>query len=131
VRSGNQVIRLVRDEESSGTRNGATYFLLLRPLVYGGDDFTFVCDGRLGLAVTALYLKKYREILQEKLQKENASGDRTSTEKMGCSCPGVATARAHDPFSRSYELVARPTQTSCLSASVSALVLMPSPSCLP
>ena len=28
-----------------------------RPLVYGGDDVTFVCDGRLGLVLAAKYLQ--------------------------------------------------------------------------
>ena len=31
----------------------------LRPIVYGGDDLTFVCDGRLGLDLAAFYLKEF------------------------------------------------------------------------
>ena len=31
----------------------------LRPIVYGGDDLTFVCDGRLGLDLAARYLQAF------------------------------------------------------------------------
>ena len=31
----------------------------LRPIVYGGDDLTFVCDGRLGLDLAAHYLQAF------------------------------------------------------------------------
>ena len=36
-------------------------YLPFRPLVYGGDDVTFVCDGRLGLELAAIYLEKLEE----------------------------------------------------------------------
>ncbi len=31
----------------------------LRPIVYGGDDLTFVCDGRVGLHLTQHYLQEF------------------------------------------------------------------------
>lgn len=68
--------------------------LLFRPVVFGGDDATFVCDGRLGLAVAAYYLKMFSE---QKL-KEHA----------GETCPtaraGVAIVKTHFPFGQAYSL---------------------------
>ena len=31
----------------------------LRPIVFGGDDLTFVCHGRIGLALAARYLQYF------------------------------------------------------------------------
>ncbi len=39
-------------------KNGRKY-LPLRLLISGGDDLTFVCEGRLGLALAALYLQTF------------------------------------------------------------------------
>ncbi|MBD2426960.1 hypothetical protein [Phormidium sp. FACHB-1136] len=65
--------------------------LPFRPLVYGGDDITFVCDGRLGLtlAVRALQLFESQPI---------ADG------KSLTACAGVCIVKAHYPFARAYEL---------------------------
>lgn len=66
-------------------------YLPFRPLVYGGDDVTFVCDGRLGIALAALYLEEF--------EKHKASdGEHLYA------CAGVSIAKAHYPFARSYAL---------------------------
>lgn len=68
-----------------------TQKLPFRPLVYGGDDITFVCDGRLGLtlAVRALQLFEAQPI---------ADGQPLTA------CAGVCIVKAHYPFARAYEL---------------------------
>lgn len=67
------------------------YYLPFRPLVYGGDDTTFVCEGRLGLELAALYLKK--------LQKEIlADGEKLTA------CAGICVVKTHYPFARAYEI---------------------------
>lgn len=66
-------------------------FFPFRPIVYGGDDVTFVCDGRLGLELAALYLKK----LKEKI---------LADDKPLKACAGISIAKTHYPFARSYEL---------------------------
>lgn len=65
-------------------------YLPFRPLVYGGDDVTFVCDGRLGLTLAALYLQAFE--------------DRNTPDGQFTACAGVSIAKAHYPFARSYEL---------------------------
>lgn len=77
-------------------RNGQEY-LPFRPIVFGGDDVTFVCEGRLGLALAVHYLQE--------LAKGNLSGpkDGEKGEPLFARA-GVAVVKSHYPFSRSYEL---------------------------
>lgn len=72
-------------------------YLPFRPIVFGGDDATFVCEGRLGLALAEIYLKA--------LASEPLPGPRAG--ELGeplYARAGVAMVKTHFPFSRSYEL---------------------------
>lgn len=65
--------------------------LPIRPIVFGGDDVTFICDGRLGLSLAKEYLSNY------------------AAQQLGDGDPavgraGVAITPSHYPFSRGYEL---------------------------
>jgi hypothetical protein len=71
--------------------------LPFRPIVYGGDDVTFVCDGRLGLTLAAHYLAQMEQALNEE-----ASGDQGS-DKLYVRA-GIAVVNTHYPFARAYEL---------------------------
>jgi len=65
--------------------------LPFRPIVFGGDDLTFVCDGRLGLTLAARYLEAFEE----------------ETRKVGLNlyaCAGIAVVKVHYPFARAYQL---------------------------
>jgi hypothetical protein len=67
------------------------YYLPFRPLVYGGDDTTFVCEGRLGLELAALYLRE--------LEKQTvADGKKLKA------CAGICVVKTHYPFARAYEI---------------------------
>lgn len=68
------------------------YYLPFRPLVYGGDDVAFVCDGRLGLELAALYLEAFA-------QQTDADGNHTFS-----ACAGIAVVKTHYPFARAYAL---------------------------
>jgi hypothetical protein len=65
--------------------------LPFRPIVFGGDDVTFVCDGRLGLEVAAKYL---HEFTTQPLDDGEPAYARA----------GVAVVKTHYPFSRAYDL---------------------------
>jgi len=69
--------------------------LPFRPIVFGGDDITFICDGRLGLAMAKEYLQNYhQQVLEEGFaEKKHAVGR-----------AGIAIIPSHYPFSRGYEL---------------------------
>ena len=70
-------------------------YLPFRPLVYGGDDVTFVCDGRLGLELAAIYL--------EELEKQPIA-DADGKPKPIRACAGICVVKTHYPFARAYEL---------------------------
>jgi hypothetical protein len=69
-------------------------YLPFRPIVYGGDDVTFVCDGRLGLALAAKFLKEF-----EKLTENLPDGKGKAT-----ACAGIAIVKTHYPFAQAYKL---------------------------
>jgi len=65
-------------------------FLPIRPLILSGDDTTFVCDGRIGLQLTARFL--------ELLAQRKIDGTALSA------CAGIAITGSHFPFHRAYSL---------------------------
>lgn len=65
--------------------------LPFRPIVSGGDDTTFVCDGRLGLKLAAFYLTQL-------------SAQLLSDGKPAHCRAGIAIVNTHYPFARAYEL---------------------------
>lgn len=65
--------------------------LPFRPLVFGGDDVTFVCDGRLGLTLAARYLAAFEDECKARDLELYA-------------CAGVAVVKTHYPFARAYQL---------------------------
>src|SRR5690606_35336429 len=78
-------------------RDGSSVLLPIRPLLLGGDDLTFVCDGRiaLDLAVTAI-----GEFAKHRIPHLGDDGGETILS----ACSGVALVKPHAPFHRSYEL---------------------------
>jgi hypothetical protein len=65
--------------------------LPFRPIVFGGDDVTFVCDGRLGLSLAAYYLQQF-------------SSHRLSDKAHAYCRAGIAVVKTHYPFSRAYDV---------------------------
>lgn len=65
-------------------------YLPFRPLVYGGDDVTFVCDGRLGLDLATAYLQAFEAHTAADGQPLRA-------------CAGISIVKVHYPFARAYE----------------------------
>ncbi len=59
----------------------------LRLLVYGGDDITFVCDGRIALDLAACTIEAFQ-----------------NKDKGFYACAGVAIVKSHYPFARAYTL---------------------------
>jgi hypothetical protein len=69
--------------------NGKNY-LPIRPIVFGGDDVTFVCDGRIALQCAQLFL--------------TAFGRQTILGKQAIAGAGVAIVKVHYPFALAYHL---------------------------
>ncbi|MEG3846815.1 hypothetical protein QT971_06415 [Microcoleus sp. herbarium19] len=87
---GYAVIKLV-DEEKFEIKDN---YLPFRPIVYGGDDVTFVCDGRLGLSLAVKFLEKFEEFTQDLADEQGKA----------TACAGIAIVKTHYPFSRAYAL---------------------------
>lgn len=81
---GKEITKIELKQENDKT------YLPFRPLVYGGDDVTFVCDGRLGLTLATIFLKEF--------EKEAADGELLTA------CAGISIVKAHYPFARAYNL---------------------------
>ena len=65
----------------------------VRPIVYGGDDLTFVCDGRVGLHLTAHYLQEFAKD-PIKVRGKNKNID---------ACAGVAIVHTKFPIAQAYQ----------------------------
>lgn len=74
--------------------NGKKY-LPIRPLVFGGDDLTLLCNGQIGVSLAATYLKAFEEAFQQNPVKglENIHAR-----------AGVAIVKMRYPFARAYAL---------------------------
>lgn len=72
-------------------QDGGAAVLPLRPIVFGGDDVTFVCHGRLGLALAARYLERF-------------AAQRLPDDQPLSACAGVAIVHTRAPFSRAYQM---------------------------
>lgn len=66
-------------------------YLPLRPLVFGGDDVTFVCNGDIGVSLAAAYLEIFHKKAEERGLDLHAS-------------VGVSIVKLHYPFARAYKL---------------------------
>ena len=68
----------------------------LIPIILGGDDITFVCNGRIGLECARIFLEKLNS-LDVAMYKDK------KTETLHA-CAGVAIVRTSYPFSKAYQL---------------------------
>jgi hypothetical protein len=84
-------------DDKTGKTGEHTAFLPLRPILLGGDDLTFVCDGRIALDLAATALREFANHPIPHLGEDG--GETTLT-----ACAGVALVKAHAPFHRSYKL---------------------------
>lgn len=64
----------------------------VRPIVYGGDDITLVCDARIALDLAAELLRAWHQYTDDLLGEPAHA------------CAGIALVRVHYPFYRAYQL---------------------------
>ncbi len=93
-----EVSEFVRDSIEDGRVKGELSefslkmpYLPFRPLVYGGDDVTFICDGRIGIELAVVYLNA--------LEKQPIADGKTLY-----ACAGICVVKTHYPFARAYQL---------------------------
>jgi len=63
----------------------------IRPIIMGGDDITFVCDGKLGLYFTKQFIEEF--------EKQNISRQLPLS-----ACAGIAIIKSKYPFYRAYKM---------------------------
>ena len=85
------------------SKEGRSY-IPFRPIVFGGDDVTFVCDGRLGVSLAVAYLREF----------ERHTGALRKDRGSLTACAGVAIVKNHYPFARAYALAADLTRSAKL-----------------
>lgn len=75
-----------------------------RPLVFGGDDVTFVCDGRLGVTLAVEYLRRYEVETASQLPDVALPASLLHGQTKLTACAGIAMVKSHYPFARAYDL---------------------------
>lgn len=70
-------------------KGGDKYFLPIRPLFIGGDDITFISEGRLGLSLAMEFMKQFQELLKDLDVSSSA---------------GIALAKTNYPFYQIHKL---------------------------
>jgi hypothetical protein len=66
------------------------YYLPFRPIIIGGDDVTFVCNGKLGIYFAKIFLESF----------SGASDNNIDLS----ACAGIAITKTKYPFYRGYEM---------------------------
>lgn len=77
--------------QRAGVLHATNGRLPFRPILFGGDDVTFVCHGKLGLGLAAYYLQQFA-------RQELRDGTKLSA------CAGVAIVHTKAPFAQAYRL---------------------------
>lgn len=105
---GKQINRI---ELVSRTIDGKLRWMLpLRPIVFGGDDVSLVCDGRLGLSIAAEYLHEFEANAAVRIRQVfDMDTDAPIVDVLKrpgnfTACAGVAIVKTHFPFARAYDL---------------------------
>lgn len=74
------------------------YYLPILPVVFGGDDVTIICDGRLGLSLAIEYIRAF----EEETARRPECWDKVTSKVT--SCAGIAIVKSHYPFAQAYKL---------------------------
>jgi hypothetical protein len=105
------VVQAVKHEDIPFVEDEDGKNLPFRPLVFGGDDVTFVCSGLIGVSLAAAYIEAF-EIAAKKYEVENFHAS-----------AGISIVKMHYPFARAYSLAEE------LTASAKTLNRDPEPDC--
>lgn len=89
-KNGDEVRKVAGKPPQLGFELKRNWFLPLRPILLGGDDLTFVCDGRVALDLAVTALRTFNGSIPH-------LGDISA-------CAGVAIVAVHTPFARAYQL---------------------------
>jgi hypothetical protein len=75
----------------------------LVPLIVGGDDLTVVCDGKVALKFTQVFLSQFEAETEQKTVIGKIAKKQFGIGRLSA-CAGIAIIKPHFPFSVAYEL---------------------------
>lgn len=84
--------KFLEDNNIELQAEGNKFYHLMRPIILGGDDITYICNAKLAIQSAVNFIKKI-----------NINKFPYSDKKMSA-CAGIALVKNHFPFSVSYEL---------------------------
>lgn len=96
-----ELARAMKKQKDGSYKRTGSYIFPVRPIVFGGDDVTVVCDGRIGLAFAEAYIKAFEKHAEKKLTKVARTHDPNARVTASA---GVAIVKAHYPFAQAYAL---------------------------
>jgi hypothetical protein len=74
------------------------YSLPIRPILVGGDDVTFICEGRLGMYLAERFIEYFFG------ESERLKDPESAEKLMVGACAGVAIVKSHFPFYKAVKL---------------------------
>lgn len=99
------------EEKDEDGEEAIRKYLPFRPLVFGGDDITFVCNGLIGVSLASAYIQTFEQ-----------EADKAGVQDFHASA-GISIVKLHYPFARAYKLAEE------LTASAKTLNRDPKPDC--
>ena len=73
-------------------------FLPIRPILIGGDDVTFICEGRMGMYLAEKFIGYFYD------ETERLKDPESPEKLMDGACAGVAIVKSHFPFYKAVKL---------------------------
>ncbi len=73
-------------------------FLPIRPILVGGDDVTFICEGRMGMYLAEKFIGYFYD------EPERIKDSQSPEKLMDGACAGVAIVKSHFPFYKAVKL---------------------------
>lgn len=86
------VAEAVKDKRIPSTDD----YLPIRPLVFGGDDITLLCNGQIGISLAAAYLEAFENAFKQAPIVKGLEDVHARA--------GIAIVKMHYPFARAYKL---------------------------
>jgi len=74
------------------------FILPIRPILVGGDDITFICEGRIGIYLAEKFIEYFYD------KDERTKPDDSSEKLMDGACAGIAIVKSHFPFYKAVQL---------------------------
>jgi hypothetical protein len=106
------------------TKFGEKITIPVIPIILGGDDLTFICDGEFAISLTKDFLQNFEKECSDSESQTNQTIRRLTEKHPLGICAGIAIIKPHFPFHQAYDLAAELLQsakkTKQISTSLSA-----------